>query len=166
VFDWILANGYYYLLRSVTGVTLMRSVSRRLADRTERARRRMTLGGLGGPRLGRCDPSWARCAKEGCAVPSAIDDKYASLNGARGFLGESVTDELTAPDGVGRYRHYHGGSIYWSPTTGAHQTHGLIRADWAAGWERGLLGHPTADENLTPDGAGRFNSFQLCRAPP
>jgi hypothetical protein len=94
-------------------------------------------------------------------VPSAIDDKYASLNGASGFLGEPVTGELTAPDRIGKYRHYQGGSIYWSPTTGAHETHGLIRADWqSTGWEQGPLGYPTSDESPTPDGAGRFNTFQ------
>ncbi|MYW41980.1 hypothetical protein GT346_01145, partial [Streptomyces sp. SID161] len=31
-----------------------------------------------------------------------------------------VTDEMTAPDGRGRYTHFQGGSIYWSAATGAH----------------------------------------------
>lgn len=38
-----------------------------------------------------------------------------------------------APDGIGHYRHYAGGSIYWSPATGVHESHGAIRALWAAG---------------------------------
>ncbi|HZS05226.1 MAG TPA: hypothetical protein VFD58_10365 [Blastocatellia bacterium] len=91
---------------------------------------------------------------------SLIDQKYYSLGGPRSFLGSPVTPELTAPDGVGRYRHYQGGSIYWSPRTGAHEIHGAIRDKWASsGWERGY-GYPTTDESVTPDGRGRYNHFE------
>jgi uncharacterized protein with LGFP repeats len=37
--------------------------------------------------------------------------------------------------------------VYWSPRTGAHEVHGLIRGRWAAlGWEASYLGYPTSDE--------------------
>lgn len=47
-----------------------------------------------------------------------IDNKYSQLGGANGFLGAPTTSESPWPDGVGKYRHYKHGSIYWSPTTG------------------------------------------------
>ena len=92
---------------------------------------------------------------------SAISDKYASLGGAGGWLGSPETGELTCPDNVGHYQHYKNGSIYWSPSTGAHEVHGLIRAKWARlGWEKSALGYPTSDETDSPSGHGRYNTFQ------
>ncbi|RBY90031.1 hypothetical protein DQ240_02715 [Blastococcus sp. TF02A-26] len=39
---------------------------------------------------------------------------------------------------------FQGGSLHWSPATGAQATHGAIRDAWAAqGWETGSLGYPT-----------------------
>jgi len=72
-----------------------------------------------------------------------------------------VTDEMTTPDGVGRFNHFSkGGSIYWTAATGAHEVHGAIRVEWAAtGWETGPTGYPVTDEMTTPDGVGRFNHF-------
>lgn len=93
---------------------------------------------------------------------SAIDTKYAQLGGANGFLGSAQGSEKSCPDGVGRYRHYAHGSIYWHPLTGAHEVHGLIRGKWATlGWERSPLGYPKTDEAPSGGGAaGRFNLFQ------
>lgn len=92
---------------------------------------------------------------------SDIDDKYTQLGGAAGFLGAPTTAENVAPDGIGRYRHYRSGSIYWSPTTGAYEVHGDIRGLWSRkGWETSFLGYPLSDETPTPDGVGRFNNFQ------
>lgn len=92
---------------------------------------------------------------------SDIDVKYAALGGGGGFLGSPTTGENIAPDGVGHYRHYQGGSIYWSPATGAHEVHGDIRGKWSSlGWERSFLGYPLTDETTTPDGVGRYNHFQ------
>jgi hypothetical protein len=76
-----------------------------------------------------------------------IDTKYEQLGGASGFLGPPTHEERGCADGVGRCRTYQNGSIYWHPSTGAHETHGSIRAKWAAlNWEAGLLGYPTSDE--------------------
>ncbi|WP_228394986.1 PQQ-dependent sugar dehydrogenase [Modestobacter roseus] len=76
--------------------------------------------------------------------------------------GEPLTDESTAPDGVGRYNHFAGGSsVYWTPATGAHQVGGDIRSRWAAmGWERSVHGYPRSSERSTPNGRGRYNDFQ------
>ena len=79
---------------------------------------------------------------------TAIDDKYTALWGGwlAGIAGGSGVD---SPDGVGRFRHYANGSIYWSPPTGAHEVHGAIRTLVQLGWERlprlpghGRIGHP------------------------
>jgi len=92
---------------------------------------------------------------------SAIDQKYNQLGGSSSFLGNPKTEERVCPDGVGHYRHYDYGSIYWHPDTGAHEVHGANRARWSSlGWERSFLGYPKTDETETPDEAGRYNHFQ------
>ena len=84
-------------------------------------------------------------------VHGAIRAKYDGLGAEGSFLGYPTTDETGCPDGVGRYNHFEAGSIYWSPSTDAHEVHGLIRDLWAGqGWERGPLGYPLTDE-LIPD---------------
>jgi uncharacterized protein with LGFP repeats len=97
---------------------------------------------------------------------SAIDNKYAALGGPGGFLGHPIdagggSAEAPTADGRGRFRDYQNGTIYWTPETGAHEIHGLIRVKWAQlGGGRSFLGYPTTDETGTPDGVGRFNHFQ------
>jgi len=94
-------------------------------------------------------------------VHGAIRARWASLAWERSFLGYPITDESTCPDGVGRYNHFQGGSIYWSPSTGAWEVHGAIRSRYASlGWERSFLGYPLTNENTCPDGVGRYNHFQ------
>jgi uncharacterized protein with LGFP repeats len=91
----------------------------------------------------------------------AIRVKWAQLPGDPGFLGYPITDELGTPDGHGRYNHFEGGSIYWTPETGAHEVHGAIRDKWASmGWERSRLRYPTSDEKIAPDGHERYSLFQ------
>src|SRR5262249_50288444 len=96
------------------------------------------------------------------SVQGAIRDKWIQL-GSEGGLGYPTTDELIAPDGVGRYNHFsrdsNAASVYWRPSTGAHAIKGAIRSQWASlGWETGL-GYPATDELTTPDGVGRCNHF-------
>jgi uncharacterized protein with LGFP repeats len=43
-----------------------------------------------------------------------------------------LTDESPTPDGIGRFNHFQGGSIYWTPGIGAHEVHGAIRDKWAS----------------------------------
>ena len=85
-------------------------------------------------------------------VHGGIHAKYLALGAEASFLGYPRTDETGTPDGIGRFNHFQGGSIYWTPTTGAHEVHGLIRDFWAQqGWERNpALGYPISDE-LIPD---------------
>ena len=81
-------------------------------------------------------------------VHGDIRAKYNALGGANGLLGLPVTDETGTPDGVGRFNHFQGGSIYWTPSTGPMMVRSSIRDVWAAqGWETGPLGYPVADEH-------------------
>lgn len=94
-------------------------------------------------------------------VIGAIRDKWIALGGAQSFLGEPLTDELTCPDGIGKFNHFQGGAIYWTPQTGAHEVHGAIRDKWSSlGLEQSFLGYPVSDEQPTSDGQGRFNDFE------
>ncbi len=95
------------------------------------------------------------------ATIGKIDEKYRALGGCGSFLGVPITEERITPDGVGRYSVFERGSIYWTPSTGAFEVHGMIRDKWAElGWEPGVLGYPITDETPTPDGIGRYNVFQ------
>ncbi|MGH9222239.1 MAG: LGFP repeat-containing protein [Acidimicrobiales bacterium] len=94
-------------------------------------------------------------------VHGAIRVKWAQLGGNGGFLGYPMTDETGTPDGRGRFNHFEGGSIYWTPETNAHEVHGDIRQRWSEmGWERSRLGYPTSDERDSNVPGGRFSRFQ------
>lgn len=89
-----------------------------------------------------------------------IGAKYTVIGGPGSYLGEATTAELGAPDQVGRYNHYSGGSIYWHPALGAFAVRGAIRDSWQrSGWEAGPLGYPLTDESRPPDGVGRYTHF-------
>jgi hypothetical protein len=94
------------------------------------------------------------------AITGAIYAKWLSLGGL--VWGVPSTDELTTPDGIGRFNHFNEGtaSIYWTPQTGANAVWGAIRAKWESlGWEKSYLGYPASDEVDFPEG-GRPNEFQ------
>jgi uncharacterized protein with LGFP repeats len=93
-------------------------------------------------------------------VLGAIHQTFVVLGG-QGKLGYPITDETGTPDRVGRYNHFsNDGSIYWTPSTGAHAVYGAIHDRWSAtGWEAGPVGYPTTNETGTPDGIGRYNHF-------
>ncbi|WP_235840642.1 LGFP repeat-containing protein [Corynebacterium liangguodongii] len=66
-----------------------------------------------------------------------IRDKWAAQGWETGPLGYPTTDELTTPDGKGKYNHFQNQSIYYSPPGGVHTISGKIRDYWAkAGWEK------------------------------
>lgn len=83
---------------------------------------------------------------------NAIDKKYKALGGAAGFLGQPTSATQTTPEGV-KFRHYQGGSIYWTLDTGALMVRGAIRDQWLnLGAERGFLGLMTGDTVLVRAG--------------
>ena len=94
----------------------------------------------------------------------AIRDKWLELGGEKGFLGQPQTNELKTHDGMGRYNHFQGGSIYWTKATGAHEVHGAIRDKWVSlGSERSFLGYPVSDEGDFSEGGGSA-SFRTARS--
>ncbi len=94
-------------------------------------------------------------------VLGRIKVRWDSFGSERGFLRYPTTDELPTPDRIGRFNHFQGGSIYWTPRTDAWEVHGAILDRWAGlGWETGRLGYPVTNETRTPDGVGRFNHFE------
>ncbi|MFE6904014.1 hypothetical protein ACFVFJ_45665, partial [Streptomyces sp. NPDC057717] len=60
----------------------------------------------------------------GKTVSGDILEKYIAMGDVSSPLKCPVTDEMTTPDGRGRYTHFQGGSIYWSAATGAHPVWG------------------------------------------
>ncbi len=99
------------------------------------------------------------------AVWGDIAQKWSSLGKTK--FGYPTTDEMTTPDGTGRFNHFRQvnlpgapeTSIYWTPETGAWGVYGQIRKAWASqGWERGSLGYPTSDEYQ--QGGYRRSNFQ------
>jgi LGFP repeat/Prokaryotic phospholipase A2 len=92
-------------------------------------------------------------------VRGAIRDRWATANWENGFLGFPISDEFSAGGGRGRGSHFQNGSIYWSPSTGAHEVHGAIREEWGRlGWEHNL-GFPVTDEHASFEGADRASFF-------
>lgn len=78
-----------------------------------------------------------------------------------GRLGYPTSDGLPTPRRAGAYNTFEGGSIYWSPTTGAREVRGAILGTWSrSGWENGYLGFPVTDEQATPVRQGAYNHFE------
>ncbi|NAZ85305.1 hypothetical protein GTR00_04155 [Kineococcus sp. T90] len=93
------------------------------------------------------------------AVDGVIGEKWRATGGADGPLGPPTSDEVRTPRGDGAHGHFLGGSIYWSPATGAHVVQGALQSAWGdTGWERGPLGFPVSDEYAVP--GGRRSDFQ------
>jgi hypothetical protein len=106
---------------------------------------------------------YRNCAAGTHQVGGAILGRWWEFDLEQGFLGWPTTSETATPDGVGRYNHFQGGSIYWKPSIGAHEVHGLIRGLWASlGWETNPgLGYPISNELPTgPGSPHRFNDFE------
>ncbi|WP_289022985.1 hypothetical protein [Desulfobacter postgatei] len=106
---------------------------------------------------------WKTGEAEAFSVYGDIYKKWGATKWDVGQLGFPVTDESGAPCGIGRYNHFEGGSIYWTPETGAHVIKGAIRGAWASqGYERGRLQYPISDELVTEgsSGKGRHQQFE------
>lgn len=92
-------------------------------------------------------------------VQGAIRDRYVALGGSSSFLGQPLIRETPTPYRRGAYNTFQGGSIYWSPATGAWEVHGEIRAAWGRlGYENSFLGFPTSNELRLAGGA--VNTFE------
>lgn len=77
----------------------------------------------------------------------AIRDRWASFGFEMGPMGFPKTDEVKGLIRGGSYQNYQGGSILYSPATGAQMIYGAIQTAWnSQGYEGGRLGYPTSNE--------------------
>ena len=98
-------------------------------------------------------------ASVGLDARGAIESHYNSLGGAAGILG-AATDEMHVVVVVGAAQTFAGGSIYWSPTTGAHAVYGGIADRYRAlGGPDSPWGLPTSDEADAEVAGARSVSF-------
>jgi uncharacterized protein with LGFP repeats len=89
-------------------------------------------------------------------VRGALLAKYTGFGGPA-VLGFPTADDGPAPNG-GALVEVGGGSIYWSPSTGAHVVRGALRDRWLSlGGATGMLGYPTGDD--TQAGSGYLTAF-------
>ncbi len=94
------------------------------------------------------------------SVHGAIRDQWAAMGFERSSLGYPTSDETPTPNRVGSYNYFTGGSLYYSPATGAHEVRGAILNEWGSlGWEASVLGFPTSGETPTPNRVGSYNYF-------
>lgn len=94
-------------------------------------------------------------------VRGGIGEKYNSLGGASGILGDILSNERCGLTGGGCYQVFQNGSIYWSSTSGAHPVRGGIGSKWASlSYDRGRLGYPTNSEVCGLKDGGCYQQFQ------
>ncbi|MDQ0145486.1 Ig-like domain-containing protein [Pseudarthrobacter niigatensis] len=112
-----------------------------------------------------------QCFERGCILYSPATGAHVSTGAIRAFwattgfengrLGYPVTDEVGGLKDGGVYQNYQGGTIMWSPATGAHITTGAIGGAWAAaGFENGRLGYPVTDEVGGLKDGGVYQNYQ------
>ncbi|MCA0146201.1 hypothetical protein [Blastococcus sp. LR1] len=95
------------------------------------------------------------------ASRGAIGRVWAGQGWEGGFLGYPTSGERCVLPGGGCYQLFQGGSVYWSPASGAQPVRGAIRDSWASmGWERSTLGYPVSAEVCGLRDGGCFQRFQ------
>lgn len=85
-----------------------------------------------------------------------IRTKWLATNVEAGPLGYPVTGEIKGLKDGGSFQNFQGGTIMYSPATGARISIGAIRTTWAStGYENGPLGYPTSDEYKVEGGVAQ-----------
>ncbi|WP_104180047.1 polysaccharide deacetylase family protein [Arthrobacter sp. B0490] len=91
----------------------------------------------------------------------AIAAAWAGQRWENGPLGYPTSNEVGGLKNGGVYQNFQGGTVHWTPATGARITKGAIGAAWAAqGWENGGLGYPTGNEVTGLKNGGAYQNFQ------
>ncbi|OLF07601.1 hypothetical protein BLA60_27195 [Actinophytocola xinjiangensis] len=91
-------------------------------------------------------------------VVGAIHTRYRQMGAEASVLRYPTTDEGGAA--TGRFNHFQSGSIYYTPTHGAHEIFGAILSRWNALGGAPGLGFPISNELRTADGQGTYENFQ------
>ena len=96
---------------------------------------------------------------ENVEKPCAAAGEIARVAERQPGLGPCLTGEYDVRGG--KATDFRFGRVFWSQATGAHSVLGAIGAAYQAeGGPDGVLGLPTSGETTTPDGRGRFSTFQ------
>ncbi|GAA4284604.1 hypothetical protein GCM10022261_21350 [Brevibacterium daeguense] len=103
---------------------------------------------------------WTR-ASGAHATWGAIRNAWRDTGWENGKLRYPTTNERCGLRDSGCYQTFQGGSIHWSPASGAHATWGGIRSAWSrTGWENGKLRYPTTNERCGLRNSGCYQTFQ------
>ncbi|WP_106215661.1 LGFP repeat-containing protein [Kineococcus rhizosphaerae] len=90
-------------------------------------------------------------------VTGSFGDLWRSSGAENGFLRQPTSGEVPIRGGV--FQNFQGGTLYWTPTTGAHSVSGdFLRFYAGQGYENGFLGYPLTQE--VPIRNGVFQVFQ------
>ncbi|WP_139306691.1 reprolysin-like metallopeptidase [Modestobacter sp. DSM 44400] len=131
-------------------------------------------GPYGAPGTGQCQSDRAACSQDyqravigwtpsggAHAVEGAILATWRGLGRENGYLGYPVTDARCGLVAGGCGQQFEGGSVYWSPASGALPVGGAIRARWTSlGAEASFLGYPVTGEQCGLRGAGCVQQYQ------
>ncbi|MDZ8161538.1 LGFP repeat-containing protein, partial [Microbacterium aquimaris] len=91
----------------------------------------------------------------------AIMARWEALDGVQGVLGRSTGPVVCGKLQDGCYQNFQGGAISWTESTGAWETHGVIRARWRAlDFERSVLQYPTGPVVCGKLQDGCYQNFQ------
>jgi uncharacterized protein with LGFP repeats len=91
----------------------------------------------------------------------AIRDRHLAIGGDRSVLGYPTMDTRCGLKNGGCGQHFEGGTVYWSPSTGARIVGLSIRTRYlASGAEKSGLGYPTMDTTCALRGGGCGQHFQ------
>ena len=97
----------------------------------------------------------------GPPVGSEVKPAYDRAGGPAGYLGLPTGAESCGLTGGGCSQDFQGGSIDWSPASGAHATDGAILATWRnLGSQDGYLGYPSGDPVCIRTNPGCSQEFQ------
>nr|WP_255342569.1 alpha/beta hydrolase-fold protein [Nocardia sp. CNY236] len=89
----------------------------------------------------------------------ATSDPIAAVAALNDWLGECLTNEYPAADGMAQ--DFRGGRVFRTPDSGEYPVGGAIGAGYqAASGPAGALGLPTDVEGVLPDDRGRFQRFR------
>ncbi|NAZ73959.1 hypothetical protein GTQ99_00740 [Kineococcus sp. T13] len=103
--------------------------------------------------------STVSAAAEELPVTGSFGELWRSQGAQNGFLGQPTSGETPIKDG-GVFQNFQGGTLYWSPSTGAHSVSGdFLRFYGGQGYENGFLGYPLTQEVRIRNG-GVFQNFQ------
>lgn len=90
---------------------------------------------------------------------SGIQSAWEYRGGLNGEYAYPVTHEIAGLVNGGVWQGFQGGTIHWSPNSGAHATKGAVLSKWREeGSESGWLGYPTSSEVKVKNGV--YQDFQ------